>query len=369
MPAERGRRHETPAMSDRDDDARTPPPVALAIGAIGLLGAALLSALALVRELHRDEIEHVHAGWLVGQGLRPYTDFFEHHHPLLWYASVPVLRATGETTAAVVGLRMCMLALALGTAWATARLGARATGDAWTGRLAATLLVTMSGFSMIAVEVRPDVPQMLLATLACLWLVRPTASRRRPGVRSWPGSPPGWRSPSPRRRCSCSPSGPSSRAGFGLRRLLREREGSAGSSLDESARRRANRGVVLHRCGDSPARVRGARRRFLRHGPVPRRQLRLQRSHHCRVLALRHTPADRGHERRLLGARPGRRSAGAGRRPRSTVASSGRGDRPGPRRALRGLRARRRAHGPPGRAAAGRDGRVRLPVARPCAED
>jgi hypothetical protein len=158
-------------MSDRDDDARTPPPVALAIGAIGLLGALLLSALALVRELHRDEIEHVHAGWLVGQGLRPYADFFEHHHPLLWYASVPVLRATGETTAAVVGLRLCMLALALGTAWATARLGARATGDAWTGRLAATLLVTMSGFSMIAVEVRPDVPQMLLATLACLWLV------------------------------------------------------------------------------------------------------------------------------------------------------------------------------------------------------
>ena len=214
-------------MSDRDDDARTPPPVALAIGAIGLLGAALLSALALVRELHRDEIEHVHAGWLVGQGLRPYTDFFEHHHPLLWYASVPVLRATGETTAAVVGLRMFMLALALGTAWATARLGARATGDAWTGRLAATLLVTMSGFSMIAVEVRPDVPQMLLATLACLWLVGD-------GVASTTGRPlraglaAGLAIAFSAKAVLLLAVWSVVAAGFGLRRLVREREGRHG---------------------------------------------------------------------------------------------------------------------------------------------
>ena len=32
-----------------------------------------------------DEAEHCHAAWLMGsQHLRPYTDFFQHHSPLLW---------------------------------------------------------------------------------------------------------------------------------------------------------------------------------------------------------------------------------------------------------------------------------------------
>ena len=38
-----------------------------------------------------DEFEHLHASWLVSQGLTPYRDFFEHHHPLLWYISSPIV--------------------------------------------------------------------------------------------------------------------------------------------------------------------------------------------------------------------------------------------------------------------------------------
>ena len=36
-----------------------------------------------------DEFEHLHASWLVWEGLFPYRDFFEHHHPLLWYLFAP----------------------------------------------------------------------------------------------------------------------------------------------------------------------------------------------------------------------------------------------------------------------------------------
>ena len=32
-----------------------------------------------------DIIEHIHASFLVSEGKVPYRDFFEHHHPLLWY--------------------------------------------------------------------------------------------------------------------------------------------------------------------------------------------------------------------------------------------------------------------------------------------
>ena len=38
-----------------------------------------------------DEFEHLHASWLVSEGFIPYRDFFEHHHPLLWYISAPIV--------------------------------------------------------------------------------------------------------------------------------------------------------------------------------------------------------------------------------------------------------------------------------------
>ncbi len=38
-----------------------------------------------------DEFEHLHASWLVSIGKVPYRDFFEHHNPLLWYISAPIV--------------------------------------------------------------------------------------------------------------------------------------------------------------------------------------------------------------------------------------------------------------------------------------
>ena len=38
-----------------------------------------------------DEFEHLHASWLISIGQLPYRDFFEHHHPLLWYVSAPIV--------------------------------------------------------------------------------------------------------------------------------------------------------------------------------------------------------------------------------------------------------------------------------------
>lgn len=36
-----------------------------------------------------DGFEHLRMSWLVSQGYVPYRDFFEHHHPLLWYVYLP----------------------------------------------------------------------------------------------------------------------------------------------------------------------------------------------------------------------------------------------------------------------------------------
>ena len=39
-----------------------------------------------------DSLEHIHASWLISEGLTPYKDFFEHHNPLLWYLFAPVVK-------------------------------------------------------------------------------------------------------------------------------------------------------------------------------------------------------------------------------------------------------------------------------------
>lgn len=38
-----------------------------------------------------DEWEHMQASWMIGQGMVPFRDFFEHHHPLMWYLTAPFL--------------------------------------------------------------------------------------------------------------------------------------------------------------------------------------------------------------------------------------------------------------------------------------
>ncbi len=38
-----------------------------------------------------DNIEHLHFSWLIWQGYIPYKDFFQHHNPLIWYLSAPLV--------------------------------------------------------------------------------------------------------------------------------------------------------------------------------------------------------------------------------------------------------------------------------------
>jgi hypothetical protein len=38
-----------------------------------------------------DELEHLRASYFVSQGEMPYRDFFEHHHPLIWFTFAPII--------------------------------------------------------------------------------------------------------------------------------------------------------------------------------------------------------------------------------------------------------------------------------------
>src|ERR1700737_2568458 len=40
---------------------------------------------------NHDEIEHLHASWLISIGQLPFRDFLEQHHPTLWFLAAPLV--------------------------------------------------------------------------------------------------------------------------------------------------------------------------------------------------------------------------------------------------------------------------------------
>ena len=44
-----------------------------------------------VLKANGDNVEHLHTSWMVWMGYFPYRDFFQHHNPLTWYLSAPLV--------------------------------------------------------------------------------------------------------------------------------------------------------------------------------------------------------------------------------------------------------------------------------------
>jgi hypothetical protein len=130
--------------------------------------AALLLVHAAISGCDHDEIEHLHAAWLVSQGERPFVDFHEIHHPTAYYLFAPLARATfGSPRALVFAARavdLGVLALAL-LAFAAIARRTVATRAAW----APLLLLGCFFFVRNSMEVRND-PWMNALCLAGLWL-------------------------------------------------------------------------------------------------------------------------------------------------------------------------------------------------------
>jgi len=57
--------------------------------ALGFLG--IFACLFTTNTLSVDGFEHLKMSYLVANGYVPYRDFFEHHHPLLWYIYAPLI--------------------------------------------------------------------------------------------------------------------------------------------------------------------------------------------------------------------------------------------------------------------------------------
>jgi hypothetical protein len=120
--------------------------------------AALACALAVFRVFDPGEIEHMHATWHGLAGRLPFVDFFEHHHPLLWYTLAPILAAVGESARTLIVFRLIFLGLTFAIARVTYLLALEIGESRQTARLAVLLLLSTTTFVSVAIEIRPDVP-------------------------------------------------------------------------------------------------------------------------------------------------------------------------------------------------------------------
>jgi 4-amino-4-deoxy-L-arabinose transferase-like glycosyltransferase len=143
--------------------------------ALSLAIAAVLLLQVRVRGIDPDEFEHIHAACSVSWGQVPYRDFFEHHGPALYYMLQPILHATGTEPAALWWSRLFFWALGMTTLAATGMLAYRLAGKT-AAAVAPILLACTTTFFWKTIEVRPDVPAMLLLTVAaCFVIERPKA--------------------------------------------------------------------------------------------------------------------------------------------------------------------------------------------------
>ena len=140
--------------------------------ALALTLLALTLALALFRFLDGDELEHVHSTWHVLRGALPYVDFFQHHHSLLWYVLAPLLALTGESAHAVTVFRLGFFLLTLAIAWATYRFALECRASRQAAWLSVCLLLSMTTFVYVAIEIRPDVPQAWCGVVSAIYFAR-----------------------------------------------------------------------------------------------------------------------------------------------------------------------------------------------------
>ena len=141
-----------------------------------LLLCGVLVLLAFSTSIHRwlgpDEFEHVHSAWYITAGYRPYTDFFQLHHPLLWYFLAPFLRVFGCSVHTVLILRMVMFLFAMGIAYSTYLISQRMSLSKDAGLFSVILLLSVVMFVERAIEIRPDVPQVFFGMISIYALMR-----------------------------------------------------------------------------------------------------------------------------------------------------------------------------------------------------
>ena len=139
-----------------------------------------------VRFFDPDELEHSHAAWSLFKGLLPYRDFFEHHTPWYYFALAPFFHCFAVDQSFESARRFLIFgrALSLGLTTLSAalvvRLG-RLAANRRVGLVTALLVVGQPVVIQKTLEIRPDVPALLLF-IGALWFLLRALLEREPSA-------------------------------------------------------------------------------------------------------------------------------------------------------------------------------------------
>lgn len=137
------------------------------VGLPVLLGVLYLLH-SLLRYFDRDEFEAVHTGWKILHGEVIYADFFQHHHAAVYHLLSGLIALTGQEPHSLVCIRLVFLSMSAGIVWLTWLLARDLTDSKAVAYSAVILLLGLEMFCAAAVEIRPDVPQVLFGMLG-IW--------------------------------------------------------------------------------------------------------------------------------------------------------------------------------------------------------
>lgn len=146
--------------------------------ALVLIGFSLLirGYLLANRWLDPDETQHLHAAWTVTQGQLLYRDFWENHTPLFYYCLSPLILLLDEGVQIIFVARGVMFLLVLGILYATYKITKICYGTQ-VAILGVLLLTYMVTFTQKAIEVRPDVPLVLLELVSLYLFIKACQSK------------------------------------------------------------------------------------------------------------------------------------------------------------------------------------------------
>jgi 4-amino-4-deoxy-L-arabinose transferase-like glycosyltransferase len=138
-----------------------------------VLGGIILLVLSnsLYGRFSRDELEAIHSSWKILNGEIVYVDFFQHHHPFLYYTLAPLLKVFGESASTLVFFRVIIFVLYILILWVTYNIALLLFDSKKTGLLSLILLSCITNFFVRAIEVRPDVPQVFWGLVAIYFFI------------------------------------------------------------------------------------------------------------------------------------------------------------------------------------------------------
>lgn len=139
-----------------------------------MVGIAILSAAwyAFNRNFDTDEYEHFQSAWKILQGEVPLVDFFQHHHPLLWYQNILPILLWGESFTSLLAGRGINFIFFAGQLYLTFLLTKAVGKSDSTGVVAVLLLLTFKYYVDAAIENRPDNPMTFFFLWSLYILIR-----------------------------------------------------------------------------------------------------------------------------------------------------------------------------------------------------